>query len=201
MKTQATNTTKTHLLWGALVLAMLLGPMQMLPRVLSQRKAPSKTPTGGGELFVAAPFLPVGTFPDHVAVGDLNQDGFDDIAVSDRAGGVQVLLGDGHGGFAAPVFYAAGEIPEGVAIADFNGDGIPDIFLVDVNANAVEILLGNGDGTFQPPLTFPAGTQPNYVTVGDLNGDGLLDVVVTQNFRPRLQVQSSRICPASRSYS
>jgi len=62
MKTQATNTTKTHLLWGALVLAMLLGPMQMLPRVLSQRKAPSKTPTGGGELFVAAPFLPVGHF-------------------------------------------------------------------------------------------------------------------------------------------
>src|ERR1041385_4956863 len=154
MKTQTTNISKTHLLWGALLLAIVLFPMQLLPRVLTPRKMPPKAGTGGSDLFIAAPFLPVGQFPDHVAAGDFNRDGTDDVAVSDRKGGVWVLLGDGHGGFANPVFYPAGQIPEGVAIADFNGDGTPDIFLADVNANAVEILLGNGDGTFQQPLTF-----------------------------------------------
>jgi FG-GAP repeat len=104
MKTQTMNISKTHFLWGAFLLALVLFPIQMLPHVLGQRKIAPNPPTGGDELFAAAPFLTVGTFPDHVAVGDFNQDGFDDIAVSDRAGGVWVLLGDGHGGFAPAVF-------------------------------------------------------------------------------------------------
>ena len=188
MKTQTTNISKTYFLWGSLLLAMVLFPMQMLPRVSGQRKTHDAAPTGGGELFAAAPFLPVGTFPDHVAIGDFNRDGFDDIAVSDRAGGVWVLLGDGHGGFSSPVFYPAGGNPQGIAIADFNGDGLLDIFLADDNDNQVAILLGNGDGTFQSPQFFPAGTQPTTITVGDLNGDGLPDIVVNQLFDTNIAV-------------
>jgi hypothetical protein len=188
MKTQTINISKTYLLWGALLLAMVLFPMQMLPRVLGQRKTHDSAPTGGGELFVAAPFLPVGTFPHQPAVGDFNGDGIDDIAVSDGDGGVNVLLGDGHGGFASPVFYAAGQNLWGIAIADFNGDGIADIFVADGDGNAVDILLGNGDGTFQSPLAFPAGTQPIDIRVGDFNGDGLPDVVVNQLFDANIAV-------------
>src|ERR1700748_2922150 len=125
-----TNISKTHLLSGALLLAMVLFPMQMLPRKLGHRKTHNAGARGGDSLFVAAPFLPVGTFPYQPAVGDFNGDGIDDIAVS-NGGGVNVLLGDGHGGFASPVFYAAGQNLWGIAITDFNGDGIADIFVAD----------------------------------------------------------------------
>jgi hypothetical protein len=188
MKTQITNISKTHLFWGALLLALVLFPIQLLPRVLGQRKTHSPAGLGTSTLFISAPFLEVGTFPDHAAVADFNGDGTDDIAVSDRIGGVNVLLGDGHGSFAPPVFYPAGQNLRGIAVADFNKDGKLDIFLADGDANAVQILLGNGDGTFQPPLTFPAGTQPTDIAVGDLNGDGLPDVVVTQRFDTNIAV-------------
>src|SRR5919198_220450 len=45
------------------------------------------------KLFGAAPVRPVGKFPDHVAVADFNGDGIQDLAVSDRAGVVQILIG------------------------------------------------------------------------------------------------------------
>jgi FG-GAP-like repeat len=191
MKTHTAHISKNHFAWATLLFVMAFFPMQTLPHVIGHRKTTPNAATGGGELFVAAPFLSLGTFgnfPDHVAVGDFNGDRTDDIAVSDRGGGVWVLLGDGHGGFATPVFYPGGQTPNGIALADFNGDGSLDIFLADGDGNQVTILLGNGDGTFQAPLFFPGGTQPIAVAVGDLNGDGLPDVVLNQRFDTNVAV-------------
>ena len=110
-----------------ILLAMVLFPMRMMPRALGQRKTHDAAAPDSDALFAAAPFLPVGTFPYQPAVGDFNGDGIDDIAVS-NGGRVNVLLGDGHGGFASPVFYAAGQNLWGIAIADFNGDGLQTSF-------------------------------------------------------------------------
>ncbi len=50
--------------------------------------------------FIAGPTLTVGTEPHTVITADFNKDGHLDLAVSNRTDGtVQVLLGDGHGGF------------------------------------------------------------------------------------------------------
>src|SRR5262245_28326760 len=97
------------------------------------------------KLFITAPTLSVGTFPDHVAVADFNGDQIDDIAVSDRAGGVNILLAKGRGKFQPPVFYFAGQICQGVVAVDFNGDHKPDLLLADQQVTgAIDILLGNG---------------------------------------------------------
>ena len=131
--------------------------------------------------FTDATYYPVGTFPDTVAVADFNRDGIQDLAVTDRAGGVNILLGKKNGGFAPAVFYAAGQTPFGIAVADINGDKVLDIVLADVSGNQIDVLLGKGDGSFQSPLTYPAGLQPTYVAVADLNHDGLPDVVINQD--------------------
>src|SRR5919201_3885792 len=75
------------------------------------------------KLFGAAPVRPVGKFPDHVAVADFSGDGIQDLAVSDRAGVVHILIGQSDGSFLSPVFYPAGEICQGIVAEDFNRDG------------------------------------------------------------------------------
>lgn len=105
---------------------------------------------------VAGNFLTAGNFTtpngaQDLAVGDLDGDGFPDIAVasvvfqSNDAGVVSVLLQDpfAPGIFFAPDIYLDGFTPQSVAIGDLDGDARPDIAVQD----GPEIL-------FQDPL-FP----------------------------------------------
>ena len=66
-----------------------------------------------------------------IAAADLNGDGKQDLIVeSSQKGLVEVLLGDGQGGFGIPQVYfvgPGGNDAIGVAIGDVNGDGILDI--------------------------------------------------------------------------
>src|SRR5438552_10518159 len=74
-------------------------------------------------------FLAVNGRPDSVSLADFNSDGHLDIllAVADSSGGkgLQLMLGDGHGGFAAPVAVSTGSASpvSNTVTADFNGDG------------------------------------------------------------------------------
>jgi hypothetical protein len=68
----------------------------------------------GQRLFTDATYHPVGTTPHKVAVADFNRDGIQDLAVTDGAGGVNILLGRKNGGFDPAVFYAGGQTPFGI---------------------------------------------------------------------------------------
>ena len=58
---------------------------------------------------------------------------------------VQLLTGDGLGGFVAGSAFATGTGPAAVAVADYNGDGLPDLFFSSsVGRNA---LYRNEGGT------------------------------------------------------
>ncbi len=78
----------------------------------------------------------VGTFPDAVAIADLNGDGKPDLVVSNiNSSTVSVLLGNGSGNFQVSNF-AVGAKPNGVAVSDLNGDGRPDIVTVNAQLDA-----------------------------------------------------------------
>ncbi len=124
----------------------------------------------------------LGSGPIFVAVGDLNNDGVEDLAVARYCttprcfvGYAAVLLGNGDGSFQAVGDYFVGNAAGNIAVADLNGDGAQDLAMIN-GGNSVSILVGNGDGSFRPPQ--PYGPGGGFVAVGDFNGDGRPDLAM-----------------------
>lgn len=117
----------------------------------------------------------------YLAGGDLNGDGYPDIAVANYCSGtVAVLMNNGNGTFAARVVYAAGSSPSSVIIKDLNGDGKGDLALANYAASSnVSVLMNNGNGTFAARVGYNAGSNPISVASDDFNGDGIADLVVS----------------------
>jgi hypothetical protein len=137
-----------------------------------------KVALGNGDGTFGAPIstlLPTGpTILALVSIGDFNQDGNQDIAVSSSAASaVLVSFGDGHGGFSGTT-----SLPTAVGqaiVADFNGDGRPDLAVS--HGNSVGILLGNGDGTFTGPTEYPFAPYLYNMVAADVNNDGKVDLL------------------------
>ena len=116
---------------------------------------------------------------DAIALGDVDNDGHQDIVVAnDLAGQVSVLLGDGSGGFGAASSYAVGSNPSALALGFVNGDANLDIVTADRGSGTVSVLLGSGGGAFGAATSLAAGTGPTSVALGLVNSGTNLDIVV-----------------------
>lgn len=141
--------------------------------------------------FGGATSYPTGSNPQNVLALDLNEDGIDDLVVSNSSSNtISVLIGLGSGGtgngsFAAAVGYATATNPAGLASHDFNADGILDLAVANNNSgsNSVSILLGQGsneigNGTLAAAVNYPVGANPTGVATGDFNDDFIIDLAV-----------------------
>lgn len=125
---------------------------------------------------------PAGSNTLDVAIGDLNGDGRNDLAVafSTQKGSVSVLLNQGNRIFAAPVNYELCGASSGLAIGDLDGDG--DMDIVDISqCSTAGVLLNNGQGSFTYKGAYGSGYGSRAVALGDFNGDGFKDVAYINN--------------------
>jgi hypothetical protein len=99
---------------------------------------------------------------------------------------VELLLGDGAGGFAPPAIFSVGSAPtqptagpHQMASGDLNEDDLLDLVVVHEVAQRLEILLGDPTLGFIKIQAFSLGAAPSTVSLADLSNDGVLDLLVT----------------------
>ena len=114
-----------------------------------------------------------------LAVGDLNDDGYDDLVVaSPIEGTVSVSLNNGDGTFAEPVYTVAASLIH-LALADVDRDGWLDVvYVANVVAESIGVLLNVGEGVLAPPVLYPAnaGGGTESLATNDFDADGWPDL-------------------------
>ena len=126
-----------------------------------------------------------GDEPRFVTVGDVNNDGMNDLVVT--KGGilsrtVQVILGNGDGTFQAPREFMATERPQSAVVGDFDNDAKPDLLVAGISS--LVFLKGDNRGNFGGKV--PAGSLniprdlpvPIGLVTADFDRDGNLDAAV-----------------------
>lgn len=117
----------------------------------------------------------------HVASGDINQDGNDDLILQEYYGITRVLFSQGNGQFYAdPAYeftYSTAFNTSSISTADLNNDNKLDIIATNTSgANA--IWMSQVDGSFVLQ-TFSDGSSSS-VGIGDVDNDGDLDIVAAR---------------------
>jgi len=163
---------------------------------------PTQSPPG----YTGAP-LP--QTPLSVATGDLNADGKLDLVVGGQTsfsvekptyycdywgncfpttywqyysdGYVNVLLGNGTGGFSASTQHlGAYSYPSAVAVGDVNGDTKPDVVAAD--GYGLGVLLGNGTGAVGSPSHSGSGYPLRSISLADVDGDNKVDTLLNSGW-------------------
>jgi hypothetical protein len=126
--------------------------------------------------------LPIG-----LAVGDLNNDGNEDLLVVESngtgAGTLAVFMGQGDGRFTFKASYRVGSEAGFVTTADFDGDGKLDVAETDAgdgSEGVLRVFRGTGKGTLLNPRVYKIPDTPGALAVGNLNGDQHPDLAIVQ---------------------
>ncbi|CAF1321342.1 unnamed protein product [Rotaria sordida] len=144
--------------------------------------------SSGNETFSASSEYITGysSFPNSVAVGDFNKDGWIDVVVANSGtDNIGIFLGFDYPTFTTSniVLQKRDSSPYYIAIGDFNNDSRWDIAIACRERNNIAVFLGNGNGTFSEEQLFylPGSSRPQSLIIGDFNNDNQLDIAVANS--------------------
>ncbi len=210
---------------GPPLLAEIIGQRVVLADLNGDRKLDLIVYSSAGNLSIALgngdgtfrplPMLPVDGHIQAVVVGDFNNDGKPELAVSRlytdanyyvTGGKLSILPGLGDGTFGSPLEtnYSKTMGPYGLKAGDFNRDGNLDLAVSFIGQNKVVVMVGVGNGTFASEVDLPIdwGLTSTMMTA-DMNGDGWLDLVVSDELAmdiflvnpPALTISTTAVLP------
>lgn len=115
--------------------------------------------------------------PEGVAAGDLNQDGWNDIAGISLVANSLYWFPNADGNFPNEIPLDTGLVhPEDIEIVDIDNDGKPDIVVLDHTNIIVYYNLGNGNFN---KITTPNDDFEYYAfSIADIDGDGFKDIII-----------------------
>ncbi|MCH9680922.1 MAG: VCBS repeat-containing protein [Deltaproteobacteria bacterium] len=126
--------------------------------------------------------------PIEITAGDVDQDGFLDIALlHTNPPTVGLLRGDGSGGFMSEETTSVGPSPVDIELTDLDGDGILDLAVLHGSGDQLALYRGQGNGMFAMGPGF-ALEAPSSMHVTELNGDGVPDLLILRNADSVVQV-------------
>jgi hypothetical protein len=138
---------------------------------------------------------PVGDFPEHFAVGDVDGDGFKDAVVANLFDDtVSVYYNDGKGKFVNRTDFitgSSGNGPRCVVIADVGEDfwtSDPDIIVANYYGGTIAVLRNDGVGNFSKPINYTCLDDPTWIEVTDLNNDGYIDIISNSFFKNQVGI-------------
>jgi hypothetical protein len=115
-----------------------------------------------------------GAAPSMVALGDVDDDGFLDVAVAQSAG-VGIFRNDRTGNLLARVDLPTASTPQALVAADFNGDGLADLA---AGGATTQVFFSQADGGF---AAADLGFASTLLAAGDVTGDNQPDLVSTSD--------------------
>lgn len=144
-----------------------------------------QTGTASAPLFDPYYALASGSWPEAVAIGDVNADGRDDVLMTtsfyfDPVNDYKlfIFLQTANGTLAPPIKYPTGGSytarPASLDLGDLNHDGRLDV-VVGNGRSSIEVFLQGADGTLSPSMIYPS-VHSTRIKIADLNNDGRDDV-------------------------
>jgi hypothetical protein len=111
----------------------------------------------------------------HVAIGDIDGDGYQDLVVSCEPNQIAVTLANDDGTFAEPVAYDVTDAFD-IVLGNVDDDGEVDIVVAAPSTGTVQVFRDHG-GTLELDLALDVGEPLGGVALGDVDSDGALDIV------------------------
>lgn len=115
--------------------------------------------------------------PKSIAGADLDQDGIEDLAVSNTDGSVTVFHGKGNGRFNSAIHLRTGaRALRGVTCADLSGDGLLDVVVAAPFSGKIYWFANLGGRAFGSAREIPAWPGVRNMVAADFDGDGRVDL-------------------------
>lgn len=136
----------------------------------------------GDPLFYDPVSYPAGSWPLSTALADFNNDGWNDMAVTNGSTGITFLYNNGDGTFGAPQLFCTYCFLEADPIIahDFDNSGTMDLAVGDYGGSTITVFLSDQNGNFSEfnRRWYPVGGKPSSLCAAGFSSVNQFDIAV-----------------------